>query len=248
MHQEAQKKIGEQGNEIGQFRTFVTQVAPYFERDPEGNTVFSESMMKAYAENKLGYVPKDSVQTPTATPTPADPTKEADALMGEFEQNPKETMRTLIKEVMKEEVTPNISSLAERVNSNQAAEVLAKFRSQIGEPEFTKWKDKMAKHKDEYGIPIDESTADSAAKGLLNLYISTKGAHGELLDKSQAESQMAELNKSLSVLGGSPVSGPADMAEASTAQLLGLGGQTTEHDEAASALFGKPSHMLNPGK
>jgi len=252
IYQNAEKKIGEQGSALGNYKKAIDRISPFFEEvEPGGDWKLNEQMMKKYAETVLGYGPTSNGQQ-VHTPAVSDPSTEIEAFQEEFDKNPQQTLDGYFEKRLKghfeKDIQPQLDQIAQKINTNQANEVLETFEKTIGKDEFSRWKDKMVQHRDKFNMQMNESNKQTAFDGLVNLYNATKGYHGALVDKNQSDTNIAELQKAMTVFGGSPVSGPADLSAVSNAELFGLGSQGTDLNSAASTLFGKSIDMLDPGK
>lgn len=246
-YESLESKLGEQGRQIGDYKTFVNRILPYFEDDGQGNPVLNKDMLSKYAEQVLGYKKMPEQQTSSNGQPPAqpgNPQNDPEAFRDKFDENPmaalKEILGPAIAEAMKGEILPKVDELRSNVYKNQTDEAMTRFKDAIGEEEFTEWKDKMVKHRDRFNIGMNEGSVDDAFHSLVNLYGATKSYAGALVDKNKTDSLLAELQRSTTAnMSGQPVSGPKmDYSQVTNAELFGLTNKTTEHDNATAALFG----------
>jgi hypothetical protein len=224
MHQDMLKTVGEQSNELGQLRDFIGRVGMFFKVDGEQVTL-NDDVLKKYAEVQ-GWLPKettDNSQPPVATPSGNEPV---------FEPNEQTTIKDMIRQEIQSAFKESLEPFQQQFTATQQQQWIE--RVQAKHPDFGNFKTKVGDFLNKTGFQVN------SADDLERAYIATKALSGEMVDKKQTESHIAELNKTLSTLTPGARGPIKDPTELSNAELLGLDAPDTPQAKALQALTGKP--------
>lgn len=225
-----------------QLENWCNRVGVFFTMDADDRVTLNEEMVKAYAENK-GWPDKwngNPNQANSQTTNPTEPTKEQ--IMENLENDPKSTIRDLVGEALKDALKP----MQEQILSTNQNFMNSQHQSWINEVRNENPKE-FDDLRMEMGKLIKEHDLEGKIRGpndIRKILRWTKTELGRMVDKNVHESQIGELNKTLSILDpsfGSP-SRSAD-PEASIDDLLGGGVSPTgsENEKVSQALLGKRS-------
>lgn len=216
-------KYAEQGTETGQLRDFIGRVGMFFKVDGDQVTL-NDDVLKKYAEVQ-GWLPKE-------TNEPASPPVSNNGGDQVFEPTEKQTIQEMIRQEIKNSFKESLEPLQQQFVATQQNQWIERVAAK--HPEFVNYKTKVGDFLNKTGFKVN------SAEDLEKAFIATRALSGDMVDKRQTESHIAELQKTLQTLtpgARGPMKNPNDL---SNAELLGLGDIDTPEAKALQALTGKP--------
>ena len=220
MHKEAEKRLGTQGEELGQLRDFVGRVGMFFKVDGD-NVTLNDEMIKKYAEVQ-GWLQPEQTQN-------AQPDTVAENGNQVFEPTERDTIRNMIKEVIREEVQP----LRNDFEGSQKLGWIKECRDKLGQ-EFINDETRLSEYITRTGYQVN------SAETLAEAYRAFKAATGAMIDKGQVDALKAELLKAQQVMNPGGGQHLKPVTERTNSEILGLETQDTPERRAFEALTGKP--------
>lgn len=223
MHKGVVSTMGAKNNELGQLRDFISRVGMFFK--VEGDQVnLNDDVLKKYAEVQ-GWLPKEQ----------AEDTKPAITNDGNgqvFEPNEQTTIQEMIRQEIKNSFKESLEPLQQQFVATQQSQWIDKVTQK--HPEFANYKTKVGDFLNKTGFQVN------SAEDLEKAFVATRALSGDMVDKKQTESHIAELNKTLQTLtpgARGPMKDPTDM---SNAEIMGIDQPDTPQAKALQALTGKP--------
>lgn len=228
MHSELERKLGQQGEEMGELRDFVSRVSPYFRVEGE-NVVLNDDLLRRYAEVQLGMVSKDNLsqQQPAKDNSP----EQNGDFMEKFQNNPQPTLQEVIRSEIQKAFAERVEPLQQRFEATQHQSWIKGINDKY--PDFQNYQKEVAKFITENQFHID--SPDKLEKA----YLAVKAGSGGFIDKAQADKHIAELTKTLSMVSPGAVRPPLDESKMTGADLLGLNATNDETGRRNEILFGK---------
>jgi len=233
---ELEKMHGTQAETLKQAETFIQQVSPFFNADPDSGRVdWNDEMGKRLAETRGWIQPQEP---PEEKPDEKKEKAVNNQFMQQFEENPEqailEAAKTAAAEAARDAVMQGITPLQQQVNSQMHNNWMQNVKAR--HPDFDEYRPKIGQLLNNHNFAVNNE-AD-----LENAYIAAKALDGGMIDKKDAESQQMELQKALQVYNpGVSIRKDINPETATTEELIGLkhAGQKTHHSDKIQELFGK---------
>jgi len=222
MHRGVVSTMGAKNNELGQLRDFIGRVGMFFK--VEGDQVnLNDDVLKKYAEVQ-GWLPKENSD-------PATPPVSNNGGEQVFEPNEQTTIQEMIRQEIKNSFKESLEPLQQQFVATQQNQWIDKVSSK--HPEFANYKTKVGDFLNKTGFQVN------SAEDLEKAFIATRALSGDMVDKRQTESHIAELNKTLQTLTPGARGPMKDPNEMSNAELMGISSVDTPEANALQALTGK---------
>lgn len=221
MHKEIEKRLGEQGDELGQLRNFIGRVGMFFKVDGDSVTL-NDDVLRKYAEVQ-GWVPKSE----TDNEKPETPNEGNDV----FEQNERSTIQEMIRQEIQSAFKSNFEPLQNQFVQSQHQQWIEKTAQR--HPDFMGMRSKVADFINKTGFQVN------SAEDLEKAYVATRALSGEMVDKKQTDAHIKELQKTLQNLTPGNRGPIKPEHEMSNAELLGVETADTPEKKAFEALTGK---------
>jgi hypothetical protein len=223
-YKELESKLVEQGGELGQLRDFIGRVGMFFK--VEGDQVnLNDDVLKKYAEVQ-GWLPKETTDNSQPNVTTTNGNEPV------FEPNEQTTIKDMIRQEIQSAFKESLEPFQQQFTATQQQQWIERVQSK--HPDFANFKTKVGDFLNKTGFQVN------SADDLERAFIATKALTGEMVDKRQTESHIAELQKTLSTLTPGARGPMKDPNELSNAELLGLDTPDTPAAKALQTLTGKP--------
>lgn len=228
MHRELEKKLSEQGNELGQLRNFISRVGMFFKVDGD-NVTLNDDMVKRYAEVQ-GWLQPASQETGASSAAPESQSAGGDGTP--FEKDEQKSIREMIQNEIREAFKTSVEPLQQQFTQSQHDQWINQVRSTYSD--FDTYRSKIAEFMNKTGYQVN------SVEDLKNAYTAVKALSGGMVDKREADSHIGQLQRTLQVLKPGIGTFPKPDSEATNAELLGLETADTKEKRSFEALTGKP--------
>jgi len=225
-----EKKIQEQAEIINQAQSWIKGVEDNFVADPKtGRIDWNDDTLAQLAKNRLGYVPPEE-----ANKSPEKKTEEKEALLNNFEDNPQETLKAIMGELLEQKLGERLNPLVQEVQTQKMDKWIAEAK--VKHPDFAKYQSAI------HNFCVNNKFTLDTPEKLEIAYKAAKAIEGGFVDKEMTEAKEAELVKTIQTFNpGAGMAGkPINDAEADVGELLGLGNLQGKAADINQDLFGKP--------
>lgn len=226
---ELEKKIQSQAETINQAHTWIKSVEDNFVADQKtGRIEWNDEQLATLAKNRLGMLSQDQTNK-----TPEQAAEEKEALLNKMEDNPRETMKEVLAELLDQKFNERLTPIIQDVQEQKMQKWIAETK--VDHPDFAKYQSAIHSFCIENGIQLDTK------EKLEKMYHAAKANSGGYVDASLAEAKEAELIKTIQAFnpGAGSAAQPIDENSASVDDLLGLGDLQSKKADSMRDLFGK---------
>jgi len=224
-----EKTLQEKAETINQAQAWIKSVEDNFVADQKtGRIEWNDEQLARLAKNRLGYIPQDQANKP-----PEVVAEEKEALLNKFEDNPQQTMKEMLGELLEQKLNERLQPVIQDVQTQKMDKWIAETKNK--HPDFAKYQSAI------HNFCVNNNFTLDTKDKLEIAYKAAKAIEGGFVDAGAAEAKEAELIKTIQAFnpGAGTASKPFDENSASVDDLLGLGDLQTKKADTIRDLFGK---------
>ena len=226
---ELEKTLQEKAETINQAQAWIKNVEDNFVADPKtGRIDWNDEQLALLAKNRLGYVSPEVANKP-----PEQVVEEKEALLNKMEDNPRDTMKEILGELLEEKLNTKLSPIIQDVQTQKMDKWIAETKNK--HPDFAKYQSAI------HSFCVNNGFALDSPEKLETAYKAAKAIEGGYTDAASAEAREAELLKTVQAFnpGAGSAAKPIDENTATVEDLLGLGDLQSKRADINQDLFGK---------